>query len=665
MAQIIDGNPEIFVELIDESPVIDVEVVGSGPAGPRGLQGERGEKGDTGVYIGEEEPEDPDVNVWITPAGGTAVKATVDELNVFIDSAFRREKSFINDISSEVTKKVNPTATGVKVIKYYDYIPAVPGDSFFVSMKIKSLHPEAFAYEIRARKITADGPTGTYYYLHETPPSTASEDLVEGTLSGFSSGTIALEFYACFYYVGSASAQYSETWTIEHFSVSTFAHMSSSIWERGYYNDSGKPAGSADNDTIRTKRDYFIQVCKGSTISNLGSNVRLRYCIYSQPFEEYFVARKDVAANASMTIADDCYIRVYMRYTDSTEFDLDEWIASLPALWGGEIVRYSDMLIYSHADPALDETSENAIQNKVVTQALNAVLPSFALPSNWESKVQPIQEAQGTKFTFAIQTDTHYALDDDIYNGANLKALTNRIGFDFVANLGDVIKGYAGDENTPENMRAAMTEIMMRYVRGISCPLLIAMGNHDTNKQWADAHSGTPFTFDEVWGREFRPSFNTIPEAVYQTGLMYYYKDFNDVRVIVLNTQDGADGGFGIGSTQISWLTNTALNTNKPVLVLSHVPLVDGWSVSSNYVSSYADAVTAIKAYQTGGGTVIGCMSGHTHTQESKTVDGLLYVTFRNSATLCEVVMVDLANKTIDTIPVGFAGAGNRSFSYL
>lgn len=301
----------------------------------------------------------------------------------------------------------------------------------------------------------------------------------------------------------------------------------------------------------------------------------------------------------------------------------------------------------------------------VGSEKLLSDMENLNLPTQWNDVVQTIQTAQGIKFCFAIQTDTHISSENSVSSANNLKALTQFVGFDFVAILGDVIRGYANETiDSPSAMRTAMTEIMHRYVTGISCPLMIAMGNHDTNKMWADAFGGEPFSLAEVWGREFKPAFNTNPKAVTKTGFMYYYTDFDDVRVIVLNTQDGGNGAFGIGQTQIDWLTNTALNTDKAVLVLSHVPLVDGWSISSNYVSSYANAVSAIKAFQTNGGTVIGCMSGHTHTQESKTVDGILYVTFTNGADKCEVAMVDLDAKTINTIPVGFTGAGNRSFTF-
>lgn len=409
-------------------------------------------------------------------------------------------------------------------------------------------------------------------------------------------------------------------------------------WEYGHYYSDG--TGGTSDKAIRSQPDLFIQVCAGSTIAlkEYADGERLRFCIYTSPTEDSFKERISLGNHVGYTFSEDCYIRIYMYYSDDR--------------------------VISDFSPLTSKAAINLVQYVRASESVSNDATS-KLPVSWVNKIQTIQQAQGTKYTFAIQTDTHYydGYGDDA--GTNLKLFTNYIGFDFVANLGDVIRGYADETiDSPESMRTAMTEIMHRYITGISCPLFIAMGNHDTNKMWADAFGGNPFDFSEVWAREFKPAFNTNLKAVTRTGLMYYYTDFDDVRVIVLNTQDGGDGAFGIGQTQIDWLTNTALNTDKAVLVLSHVPLVNGWSVASNYVSSYANAVSAIKAFQTNGGTVIGCMSGHTHTQEYKTVDDILYVTFMNNANIAEVVMVDLENKTINTIPVGFTGAGNRSFTF-
>lgn len=294
--------------------------------------------------------------------------------------------------------------------------------------------------------------------------------------------------------------------------------------------------------------------------------------------------------------------------------------------------------------------------------------PGKVLPTNWESSVQTIQTAQKNTFIFAIQTDTHYALDQNPYYGDNLKVLTNYIGFDFVANLGDVVRGYADETiDSDANTKAAMTQIMHRYITDISCPFLIARGNHDNNIMWADAGYGDRISKSELWGRLFKPIINTNKKIYIENGKMYYYVDFDLVRVVVLDTNGRVDSGynedyFGVSPEQVEWFAQKALDTTLPVLVLSHVPLIDGWSVESNYHASFANIVSALQSFKTNGGTVIGCMSGHTHKQEDKTVDGLLYVTFRNQADLAEAVMIDLDTKTINTISVGFSG--NRSFTF-
>lgn len=45
------------------------------------------QKGESGVYIGTEEPTDPDINVWIDPSGDGAQYATKEYVDGAIDSA--------------------------------------------------------------------------------------------------------------------------------------------------------------------------------------------------------------------------------------------------------------------------------------------------------------------------------------------------------------------------------------------------------------------------------------------------------------------------------------------------------------------------------------------------------------------------------------------------
>lgn len=58
--------------------------------GEQGIQGERGEKGDTGdagVYIGDTEPTDEDILVWVDTASEEITAPTMDDVNAAIEAA--------------------------------------------------------------------------------------------------------------------------------------------------------------------------------------------------------------------------------------------------------------------------------------------------------------------------------------------------------------------------------------------------------------------------------------------------------------------------------------------------------------------------------------------------------------------------------------------------
>lgn len=54
-----------------------------GPQGPQGIQGPTG---DSGVYIGDTEPTDPDINVWIAPSGDSSTLITQYQMEDYVDS---------------------------------------------------------------------------------------------------------------------------------------------------------------------------------------------------------------------------------------------------------------------------------------------------------------------------------------------------------------------------------------------------------------------------------------------------------------------------------------------------------------------------------------------------------------------------------------------------
>ena len=292
-----------------------------------------------------------------------------------------------------------------------------------------------------------------------------------------------------------------------------------------------------------------------------------------------------------------------------------------------------------------------------------------SLNQEWKTAALDIRKEQGTGLCFGIQSDTHFNMNDPNYVGKQLKDITKLVGFDFVANLGDITRGYSGElhPDSPDNMRIYAETIMSRYTDGICCPFITCIGNHEKNNVYSADHPGVdPFTLAELYAQFTKQTLNTSAKFVGPVGKSYYYIDLSEVRVIALFTNDSDQGSFTVSEAQASWFTNQALNTQLPVLVLSHVPLVDGWNPDNlNYSEDYKRIMTPLEAFKNNGGTVIACIYGHAHRQEAQKKNGIWHIICTRTETqytTAEFFMVDLSTYNITTIGVG--AATSRTFEH-
>lgn len=293
----------------------------------------------------------------------------------------------------------------------------------------------------------------------------------------------------------------------------------------------------------------------------------------------------------------------------------------------------------------------------------------YTLPTAYFDKIEVVNTFKKDMFCFAIQTDTHYTItnDSNVNSGNDVKELSKSIGFDFVANLGDIIQGYSN--MTLDLYRTSMTEMMKRYIDGICCPFLYCKGNHENNGMYAatlpNPSEGYIYN-DELYGRIMVQVKNTFYGNWNNSGkVLYGYADFEDIRVICVNTNDGGDNhfGFGISDEQLSWFTNTALDTTKKVIVLSHVPLINNLDPQStwNNNESIRQLLTPIHNFIANGGDVIGCFCGHTHKDLQKLSDGVNHISFLNGSVV-NAVFIDQANRKIYIKSIGYSN--DREFSY-
>ncbi len=298
----------------------------------------------------------------------------------------------------------------------------------------------------------------------------------------------------------------------------------------------------------------------------------------------------------------------------------------------------------------------------------------------WSDKISEINAAKSGKFTFLVETDTHHYDTTIEQVGKNAAAFSNFVELDFIANLGDIIRGYSiEDIDSPENMLACMDDIVYRFTNRAKCPVFMTVGNHDTNIMWCQkwADHTAQIMPQTQYEKVFAPLKAHNGDAmVTDNDGSYYYMDFPDdkIRVVMLNTSNGTYDGTGysknfyISEKQVEWFKTEAINTDYALIVMSHVPLDVNFTLATtgtttNGVSNSNAIRNAVEEFISGGGQFIAYFTGHEHNQISYIDDnGRLYLSFLNGGKNGEVVMIDTASKTISTI--GLGSSKNREYRY-
>ena len=291
----------------------------------------------------------------------------------------------------------------------------------------------------------------------------------------------------------------------------------------------------------------------------------------------------------------------------------------------------------------------------------------------WSDKLTEVQTAVHGKFSFLIETDTHHYDLNIAEVGKNAAAMSNFVELDFIANLGDLIRGYSQDEiDNDANMRACMSDIFSRFTTRAKCPVFMTVGNHDTNIMWCQKWADHTMQImpEEHVSMVYAPlkQYNGDKMVTGGNG-SYYYMDFpqDKIRVVMLNQADDVYDGtkytscFKISDEQVEWFKSQALNTEYSVLVMSHVPLDANFTMATagkttNGVSN-SDAIrNAVEEFISNGGSFIAYLCGHEHEQiEYIDENGRLYMSFKNGGKNGEVVTIDTATHTISTIGLGNA----------
>ena len=143
--------------------------------------------------------------------------------------------------------------------------------------------------------------------------------------------------------------------------------------------------------------------------------------------------------------------------------------------------------------------------------------------------------------------------------------LANRTNIKYIFIGGDII-----DRETTYNTIYDLVNDLFAGVKESRRPTLVILGNHDDNPYT------NPVPLSKSKTTALFVGMNNTPVSRSAMDKAYYYIDDEDYRIICLDSIDYPEGYSGsdwwsYSQTQVEWLAETLSNTNKKVIMLSHM----------------------------------------------------------------------------------------------
>lgn len=276
--------------------------------------------------------------------------------------------------------------------------------------------------------------------------------------------------------------------------------------------------------------------------------------------------------------------------------------------------------------------------------------------SEYERVVQLVEKKRKeSDIAFVIVADSHLS-DNSENTWQNIRAVDNKVHFDFMIHLGDLLTGTTPEVITRKNLR----DELRGYKNAIKRKTLyVVQGNHDGYRD--ESFQGqlvNDIMPDEKWYEETCFIDKETKNVCRPHHNPYYYVDYPELKlrlIILSSTCYEADfkekryvKKYEIENEQIVWLGRKALNTEKDytIIVFSHIqPFAEEpfekQKEAVKWISNYQDAVSLLEAYakkrsaningelydyEHTGGNLIGWFFGHNHGDFHGIIEGINYV---------------------------------------
>jgi Icc protein len=224
---------------------------------------------------------------------------------------------------------------------------------------------------------------------------------------------------------------------------------------------------------------------------------------------------------------------------------------------------------------------------------------------------------------FALVTDIHHGPDIGKKMGTKAGFLmqsfikaAQKFDAEFIIDLGDRITSAKSD--TDALARKIVDKERLRrisaYYNQIAVPKYYVMGNHDVRNLTRDENA-------EILGK---------PATSYTI-------EHNNYRFVIWNPTVTTERyqPFVLQDSELNWLKSAVNQSNKPIILFSHVPLDDTpKDLDKSLIAPprsiprfYYDQSKQVREILENSGKVAACFAGHLHTERLNTINGIHYIT--------------------------------------
>lgn len=365
-------------------------------------------------------------------------------------------------------------------------------------------------------------------------------------------------------------------------------------WEYGNINNTnGKDSATGADDHTRVRTSNWIKLAKDAVItlnSSAPSTYRIYIVRYSEPIATTasFIETSVVIRTTAPTYTNpsDCYIRMFAFYSNGTAFASEDELMNYLSLSG-------NMFLKLVPDNTFSSVSENAVQNKVITNRLLQIereLQEKTFPSYYDAEIDAVitevkaknlLSAYGDSFIFS--TDLHYR---DITQVANTDNEGHTIDLaKYVAlNTNNKLFICGGDILSENHTKSEALNLLWRFAcnasKAFGDDFRILFGNHDDNHTQSDASTSESRTLSE--NELYATLVKAYENAVISNDKLHYYWDNPNqkIRYVALNTGTGVNMNY---DSQYAWLDNVIKGVSEGyrIVILAH-----------GVFTSYTDATT-------------------------------------------------------------------------